>query len=123
MLLAPGCSLDLAHALAKTFRDDQREELGRVIGVFLWPHHPQGWCTIENSHRILQHFFIFKYRYKLRHLQSTNHQRTLLVLRGEVLPRQDSGRTNGRTAGLSCGYKGSYCKDGERQGKNPTTGE
>ena len=23
---------------------------------------------------------------------------------------EDSGRTNGRTAGLSCSYKGSYCK-------------
>ena len=29
---------------------------------------------------------------------------------GHLVAVQDSGRTNGRTAGLSCSYKGSYCK-------------
>ncbi|CAL1130707.1 unnamed protein product [Cladocopium goreaui] len=48
ILLASGCSLDLAHGLVKAFRNDEPE---------------------------------------------------------------DSGRTNGRTAGLSCSYKGSYCKE------------
>ena len=38
---------------------------------------------------------------------------------GDILVAvQDSGRTNGRTAGLSCSYKGSYCKVWREMGIN-----